>query len=68
VVPARASSSSTRPELSESEGFEFGKLRTDGVEVASMLNVLFRLIYAFNPNRDSFQPKSAFRFAVGTTF
>jgi len=56
----------------ESEGFEFGKLRTStGVEVRfimPVLNVPFRLIYAFNPNRDSFQPKSAFRFAVGTTF
>jgi hypothetical protein len=30
--------------------------------------VPFRLIYALNPNRDSFQPKSSFRFAVGTTF
>ena len=33
-----------------------------------VLNVPFRLIYAWNPNRDSFQPATAFKFAVGTTF
>jgi outer membrane protein insertion porin family len=33
-----------------------------------VLNVPFRLIYAINPNRDSFQPRTAFKFAVGTTF
>ena len=33
-----------------------------------VLNVPFRLIYAFNPNRDQFQKKSTFKFAVGTTF
>ena len=33
-----------------------------------VLNVPFRLIYAFNANRDSFQPRTAFKFAVGTTF
>jgi len=33
-----------------------------------VINVPFRLIYAINPNRDSFQPRSAFKFAVGTTF
>ena len=33
-----------------------------------MLNVPFRLIYAVNLFRDSFQPKWAFKFAVGTTF
>ncbi len=56
----------------ESEGFGLSKLRTStGVEVRfimPVLNVPFRLIYAWNPNRDSFQPKSAFRFAVGSTF
>jgi outer membrane protein insertion porin family len=56
----------------EGEGFDFGKLRTStGVEIRFLmpvLNVPFRLIYAVNPNRDSFQPKSAFKFAVGTTF
>jgi outer membrane protein insertion porin family len=33
-----------------------------------VLNVPFRLIYAWNPNRDYFQPATAFKFAVGTTF
>jgi outer membrane protein insertion porin family len=33
-----------------------------------VLNVPFRLIYAWNANRDPGQPKTAFRFAVGTTF
>ncbi len=33
-----------------------------------VLNVPFRLIYAWNPNRDQFQKKSTFKFAVGTTF
>jgi outer membrane protein insertion porin family len=33
-----------------------------------VLNVPFRLIYAFNANRDRFQPARAFKFAVGTTF
>ena len=33
-----------------------------------VLNVPFRLIYAWNPNRDFYQPPHAFKFAVGTTF
>ena len=33
-----------------------------------VLNVPFRLIYAWNPNRDFYQPSTAFKFAVGTTF
>jgi outer membrane protein insertion porin family len=33
-----------------------------------VLNVPFRLIYAVNPHRDAFQPRSTFKFAVGTTF
>ena len=33
-----------------------------------VLNVPFRLIYAVNANRDVFQPKTVFKFAVGTTF
>jgi len=33
-----------------------------------VLNVPFRLIYAWNPNRDFWQPATAFKFAVGTTF
>jgi outer membrane protein insertion porin family len=56
----------------ESEAFSFRKLRTStGAEVRfimPVLNVPFRLIYAWNVHRDPFQPKTAFRFAVGTTF
>jgi outer membrane protein insertion porin family len=56
----------------EGEGFDFKKLRTStGAEIRfimPVLNVPFRLIYAINPHRDFFQPKSAFKFAVGTTF
>ena len=38
-----------------------------------VLNVPFRLIYAFNPNRKTpieklYTPSSTFKFAVGTTF
>ena len=33
-----------------------------------VLNVPFRLIYAWNPNRDFYQPPHTFKFAVGTTF
>jgi outer membrane protein insertion porin family len=33
-----------------------------------VLNVPFRLISAYNANRDAFQPKTVFKFAVGTTF
>jgi outer membrane protein insertion porin family len=33
-----------------------------------VLNVPFRLIYAFNLARDVFQPAHTFKFAVGTTF
>jgi len=40
--------------------------------VMPVLNVPFRLIYAFNPNRDprdnQLTPRSTFKFAVGTTF
>jgi outer membrane protein insertion porin family len=36
--------------------------------VMPVLNVPFRLIYAFNYNRSSFQPPHAFKFAIGTTF
>jgi len=56
----------------EEETIDFKKLRTStGAEVRFMmpvLNVPFRLIYAWNPHRDFFQPRTAFRFAVGTTF
>jgi outer membrane protein insertion porin family len=56
----------------EGERIQVKKLRTStGAElrfIMPVLNVPFRLIYAWNPNRDSFQPKSTFKFAVGTTF
>jgi outer membrane protein insertion porin family len=56
----------------ENQSIDLKQLRTStGVEVRFLmpvLNVPFRLIYAWNPHRDSFQPKSAFKFAVGTTF
>jgi outer membrane protein insertion porin family len=56
----------------ENQGFDFKQLRTStGAElrfIMPVLNVPFRLIYAVNPNRDPFQPRSAFKFAVGTTF
>ena len=48
------------------------QLRTSsGFEVRvtlPVINVPFRLIYAWNLYRDSFQPPRGFRFAVGTTF
>ena len=57
---------------SEGQKIDLKQLRTStGVElrfIMPVLNVPFRLIYAFNPNRDQFQPKSTFKFAVGTTF
>jgi outer membrane protein insertion porin family len=56
----------------EGQGFYWKTLRTStGGELRFMmpvLNVPFRLIYAWNPNRDYFQPATAFKFAVGTTF
>jgi len=56
----------------EGQGFKFQDLRTStGAElrfIMPVLNVPFRLIYAINPNRDPWQPRSAFKFAVGTTF
>jgi outer membrane protein insertion porin family len=36
--------------------------------IMPVLNVPFRLIYAFNLSRDAFQPPRTFKFAVGTTF
>lgn len=33
-----------------------------------ILNVPFRLIFAYNPNRDYWQPATAFKFAIGPTF
>ena len=56
----------------EDQGIDLGQLRTStGVEmrfIMPVINVPFRLIYALNPNRDSFQPSHTFKFAVGTTF
>ena len=56
----------------EDQNLDLKQLRTStGVEVrviVPMLNVPFRLIYAWNIYRDTFQPKRAFKFAVGTTF
>jgi outer membrane protein insertion porin family len=56
----------------ENEKIDVKKFRTStGAElrfIMPVLNVPFRLIYAFNPNRDVFQDKSTFKFAVGTTF
>jgi outer membrane protein insertion porin family len=54
------------------QGFNWRTMSTStGVEarfVMPVLNVPFRLIYAWNPNRDFYQPPHAFKFAVGTTF
>jgi outer membrane protein insertion porin family len=50
----------------------FKELRTStGAEMrffVPVLNVPFRLIWAYNPHRDAFQPATAFRFGIGTTF
>ena len=58
--------------FAESEAIDLKQLRTSsGVElrvIVPMLNVPFRLIYAWNVYRDVFQPARAFKFAVGTTF
>ena len=55
-------------------GFENLRIST-GAElrfIMPVLNVPFRLIYAFNPNRSDYEklyvPYSTFKFAVGTTF
>ncbi len=56
----------------EDERMNFRQLRTStGAEmrfIMPVINVPFRLIYAWNPNRDPFQPRTTFKFAVGTTF
>jgi outer membrane protein insertion porin family len=56
----------------EGQNMSFKSLRTStGAElrfIMPVLNVPFRLIYAWNPQRDAFQPKTTFKFAVGTTF
>jgi outer membrane protein insertion porin family len=57
---------------SERQRLDLTRMRTSsGVELRMMmpvLNVPFRLIYAWNLYRDSFQKPSTFKFAVGTTF
>jgi outer membrane protein insertion porin family len=56
----------------EGENITLSKFRTStGAEmrfIMPVLNVPFRLIWAMNPHRDAFQPKSTFKFAVGSTF
>jgi outer membrane protein insertion porin family len=56
----------------EGQNLDLRQLRTSaGAEmrfIMPVLNVPFRLIYAFNLSRDAFQPPHTFKFAVGTTF
>jgi outer membrane protein insertion porin family len=56
----------------ERQSIDLGELRmSTGAEVRFLmpvLNVPFRLIYAWNINRDPFQPARTFKFSVGTTF
>jgi outer membrane protein insertion porin family len=56
----------------EGQGFYWKTMSTStGVEARftmPVLNVPFRLMYAWNLNRDFYQPATAFKFAVGTTF
>ena len=56
----------------ETQRIDLRQLRTStGLELRvtlPVLNVPFRLIYAWNFYRDTFQPPRGFRFAVGTTF
>jgi len=58
--------------FTDSQAFNLRNLRTSsGVELRvtlPVINMPFRLIYAWNIYRDSFQPPRGFRFAVGTTF
>jgi outer membrane protein insertion porin family len=58
--------------FAEAQNLNLRQLRTStGAElrfIMPVLNVPFRLIYAFNLSRDSFQPAHTFKFAVGTTF
>ena len=58
--------------FSEKQRIDLGAMRTSsGFELrvmVPMLNVPFRLIYAWNTYRDVFQPARTFKFAVGTTF
>jgi len=58
--------------FADDERVDLRRMRTSsGVELRFMvpvLNVPFRLIYAWNTYRDVFQPARGFKFAVGTTF
>lgn len=58
--------------FAEKTNINLRNLRTStGAEIRfnmPVLNVPFRLIYAFNLSRDTFQPPHTFKFAVGTTF
>jgi outer membrane protein insertion porin family len=58
--------------FADDERVDLRRMRTSsGVELRFMvpvLNVPFRLIYAWNTYRDVFQPARTFKFAVGTTF
>ena len=61
--------------FTENDSWSFSMLRqlhtSTGGEVrffVPVLNVPFRLIFAFNPHRDIFQPATSFRFGIGTTF
>ena len=58
--------------FTERQPIDLRQLRTSsGAElrvVLPMLGVPFRLIYAWNVYRDTFQPARTFKFAVGTTF
>jgi outer membrane protein insertion porin family len=58
--------------FSERQRVDLTRMRTSsGVELrvmVPMLNVPFRLIYAWNTYRDGFQKPRTFKFAVGTTF
>ena len=73
---ARCSSSTPARRTSRAQRFSFDDFRiSTGAEVRfimPVLNVPFRLIYAFNPNRTHYEklyvPYSTFKFAVGTTF
>jgi outer membrane protein insertion porin family len=69
---ARAAFHDAGQAFAENEPIDLRQLRTStGVElrvIVPMLNVPFRLIYAWNIYRDAFQPARALKFAVGTTF
>ena len=58
--------------FADGKGFSLSGLqKSTGVELRvlmPLLNVPLRLIYAWNLNREPFQPVRAFKFAIGTTF